>query len=74
MTKLKALAGNPINTIQFEIHSRKNRKPCGKWRKYWLPASSHFPTMFQKHFHQDHEIWDCLVKGSHFTEQENFVP
>ena len=24
------------------------RKHCGKMRKYWLPAFSHFPTMFSK--------------------------
>ena len=28
----------------------KGRKPCGKMRKWWLPAFFPFPTMFSKGF------------------------
>ena len=35
---------------KIEICVGKNRKHCGKRRKFWLPAFSPFPTMFSKAF------------------------
>ena len=39
------------------------RKHCGQMRKYWLPAFSHFPTMFSKAFFFIIVETQDLVKG-----------
>ena len=42
----------------------KSKKHCGKRRKCWLPAFSHFPTMFSKgSFSRVFKSRDCVAKS-----------
>ena len=44
----------------------KYGKHYGKRRKCWLPAFSHFPTMFSKGFFlKVIKSWDCVGKSRH---------
>ena len=49
---------------KVKIRVGKSRKHCGKRRKCWLPAFSHFPTRFSKDFlFRGVKSRDCVVKG-----------
>ena len=65
-SKFKTFANDKITLTQkFFVFFLKGggRKHCGKRRKCWLPAFSHFPTMFSKSFSFGVLSGkDCMVK------------
>ena len=49
---------------KLEICFGKEKKHCGKRRKFWLPAFSPFPTMFSKAFFSRYvKSQHCVVKS-----------
>ena len=62
-SKLKAFADEGIGVTENLIFGR-TEKHCGKRRKCWLPAFSHFHAMFTKGlFFKVVKSLDCVVKS-----------
>ena len=72
LSKLKAFTDDKKKKwdIKTEILFWMGIKHCGKMRKFWLPAFSHFPTLSSDDFFlSDANSWDCVVKSEPITTQ-----
>ena len=72
MIKLGVIKDDKLNEAQITISVSDSRKHFQEWKKCWLPAFSHFPTLFSKAF-RIVETKVQVVKGKNGIDREGAI-